>query len=40
MPPCSPQTILNGALISNMMFSSIQQWPDALYFEKLCPDEL
>ena len=40
MPPCCPQTIENGALISDIMFPSIQQWPDALYFGKICPDEL
>ena len=39
MPPCSPQTIEDGALISDMMFPSIQQWLDALYFGKICPNE-
>jgi hypothetical protein len=40
MPPYSLQTIVNGALISDMMFASIQQWLDALYFGKTCPNEL
>jgi hypothetical protein len=39
MPPCSLQTFVNGALMSNMMFPSAQRRPGALYFGKLCPDE-
>jgi len=39
MPPCSLQIILNGALMSDMMFPSAQQPPGALYFGKIGPDE-
>ena len=39
MPPCSLQTILNGAQMSDMMFPSAQRRPSALYFEKFGPDE-